>query len=133
MGGERIADAELQTLGIEIVDTASSGTRMLRVPEQSLLQYVGLVKERLHTKFWNEIVGPEVIRFIFKFADGHTKEYVLSPETESEIDALCAEFNNEPPEKTQNVYKYLSENDFYHDYMHRYYGEMIARGLGEGA
>lgn len=127
MGGARIADNELEILGIKMVGATDSGARKLEIPEQSLQQYVGLVKERLEPDYWNEVIGPDKISFIFKFKDGHVEEYVLSEETEQNIDKLCAEFNDEPPEKTANVYKYLSENDFYHDFMHRHYGDLITR------
>jgi hypothetical protein len=48
-------------------------------------------------------------------------------ENEQEIDKICAELNNEPPEKTANVYKYISDNNFYHDFMLEHYKKMIER------
>lgn len=127
MGGEEIADSELAALNIVVARETDSGHRTLKIPEKSLPQYIELIKKKLTKGFWNEIVGPKQIIFIFKFDDGHTEEYELSPETEQSIDALCAKFNNESPEKTANVYKYISENDFYHDFMLKHYAGMINR------
>lgn len=127
MGGEDVPDEELETLGVEIIQKDSDGDRALKIPEGSLPQYVELIKAKLTPGFWNEIVGEKEILFIFKFKDGSIKEQVLSPENERENDELCAEFNNEPPDKTHNVYKYISENKFYHDFMLEHYADLINR------
>lgn len=127
MGADQITDQDLQNLNIEIADRAESGSRMLKIPDNNISAYKELIKEKLNNGFWNEMIGENNISFIFKFKDGTTKEIALSPETESEIDKLCAEFNNETPDKTANVYKYLSENEFYHDFMHQHYSDMINR------
>lgn len=126
MGARNIEDSELGSLGITI-DKTSEGDRMLKVPQDSLSKYVDLIKEKLDEGFWNEIIGSEEIRFIFKFNDGAIKVLTLSLDTESKIDKLCSEFNNEPPEKTANIYKYLSENEFYHDFMIEHYSNLIRR------
>ena len=125
MGGEDITDDELMSLGIEVAGKFES--RMLKIPEQSLGQYVELIKTKLTKGFWNEIVGPKDILFVFRFNDGHTEEFILSPDNEQQIDRLCAEFNDELPEKTINVYKYISNNDFYHNFMTEHYADMINR------
>lgn len=127
MGGGDILDKELETLGVEIVQKDPDGDRSLRIPDESLPQYIELIKDKLTPRFWNEIVGEKEILFIFKFKDGSIKEQVLSPENERENDELCAEFNNEPPGKTHNVYKYISENKFYHDFMLEHYADLINR------
>jgi len=127
MGGGDIPDEELTALGIEIVQKDPDGDRSLKIPEKSLSQYIELVKAKLEVGFWNEIVGEKEILFIFKFKDGSVKEQMLSPENERENDELCAEFNNEPPGKTHNVYKYISENEFYHDFMLENYADLISR------
>lgn len=127
MGAEKITDSELEKNKIVIANQTASGSRMLEIPEQTLPDYIKLIKSKLDNGFWNEIVGPKEILFIFKYKDGHTEEYVLSVENERKIDQLCAEFNNEPPDKTANVYKYISDNDFYHDFMMEHYKEMIER------
>lgn len=127
MGAEKISDHNLESLDIRIVGKTSSGSRKLEVPPSAAPSYIELVKEKLSNGFWNEIVGSDEIRFIFRLRDGSVKEMVLSLETEREIDALCADLNDEPPDKTANVYKYLSENDFYHDFMLQHYSDMIDR------
>ena len=127
MGAEEIQDKELEDLNIEIVGKTETGSRKLKIPQEHLLGYIELVKNKLTKGFWNEIIGSEEIIFIFKFKDETIKEYKLSIENEPEIDKLCAEFNNEPPEKTANVYKYLSENDFYHDFILEHYSNLINR------
>ena len=129
MGSSGIQDSDLEALKIEIVDKDSDGDRKLKIPEINLSAYLYLVKSGINPGFWNEVVGVQDIIFIFKFKDGTIKEYKLSPDNEEEIDKLCAEFNSEPPEKTQNVYKYLSENSFYHDFMVERYADLINRKL----
>jgi|GEM_PF-869626 len=129
MGAEQIQDNELEALGVEIKETKADGHRTLIIPEGKLPQYIELIKEKLTNGFWNEIIGEKEIIFIFKFKDGRIKEYKLSPQNEQEIDNLCAEFNNEPPDKTANVYKYISDNKFYHDFMMTHYADMINRKL----
>src|SRR3989338_6640877 len=125
--GTSVQDSDLEALNIEIVEKDSDGDRKLKIPDANLSAYLYLVKSGLNPGFWNEVIGEKEIIFTFKFKDGTIKEYKLSPENEGEIDKLCAEFNNEPPEKTQNVYKYLSENSFYHDFMVEHYSDMINR------
>lgn len=129
MGAEKIEDKELEDLNIKIENKDSDGDRSIKIPEEKLSQYIELVKNKLTEGFWNEIIGEKEILFIFKFKNGNIKEYKLSPENEQEIDKLCAEFNNEPPEKTANVYKYISDNKFYHDFMVEHYSDMINRKL----
>jgi len=127
MGGRDISDEELEVLEIEIVQKDPDGDRSLRISEECLPEYIKLIKEKLVAGFWNEVVGEKEILFIFKFKNGSIKEQILSPENERENDELCAEFNNEPPSKTHNVYKYISENKFYHDFMLQYYADLINR------
>lgn len=124
MGDKNITDNDLISLGIE---RDVNDKRALKIPEEKLSQYIELVKTKLEEGFWNEIIGAKEIIFIFKFKDGSIKEYKLSPENEQEIDKLCAGFNNEPADKTANVYKYISENEFYHDFMVEHYSDMINR------
>lgn len=128
MGAPNISDKELVESGVEIKGTTDSGSRMLLFSDSSLATYAALIKEKMDNGFWNEIVGEKEILFIFKFNDGAIKEYKLTVANEKEIDELCSTFNNEPPGKTHNVYLYISENDYYHDFMLEHYGELIARG-----
>src|SRR3989344_2012603 len=127
MGAERIEDKELEDLSVKIENKDSDGDRSIKIPEDKLPQYIELIKNKLTNGFWNEIIGANEIIFIFKFKDSSIKEFKLSPENEQEIDKLCAEFNNEPPDKTANVYKYISDNKFYHDFMVEHYSDMINR------
>ena len=126
MGAEQITDVELSDLGITIVGKGGH-SRMLKIPEEAVTGYIELIRAKLTNGFWNEIIGVNEILFIFKLSDGAIKEYTLSPANEREIDKLCAELNNEPPGKTGNVYKYISENDFYHDFMLEHYADLISR------
>lgn len=127
MGAENIQDKELENIGVKIEGRTPEGDRMLKISEKELAKYIELIKTKLANGFWNEIIGANEIIFIFKFKDGSIKEYKLSPDNEQEIDKLCAEFNNELSDKTANVYKYISENKFYHDFMTKHYSDMINR------
>ena len=127
MGAENINDKELNVLNIEIANRTPDGIRMLNIPRESLISYVELVKNKLTKGFWNEVVGKSEILFIFKFEDSIIKEYRLSVVNEQEISDLCEAFNDEPPRKAANVYKYISENKFYHDFMLENYADMINR------
>ena len=127
MGAEKIEDKELEDLSVKIENKDSDGDRSIKIPEDRLSQYIELIKNKLTNGFWNEIIGAKEIIFIFKFKDGSIKEFKLSPDNEQEIDKLCAEFNNEPPDKTANVYKYISDNKFYHDFMVEHYSDIINR------
>ncbi|MDO8590184.1 MAG: hypothetical protein Q7R69_02835 [bacterium] len=127
MGADNIEDKELTDLGISIEEKKADGDRTLKVPDEKLNGYIELMKTKLNNGFWNEMVGEREIIFVFKLKDGSIKEYRLSPENEQEIDNLCAELNNELPEKTVNVYKYISDNKFYRDFMMEHYADLINR------
>lgn len=127
MGADKISDQDLTNLGIEIVEKTDSGSRKLKIPSEKIEGYKNLIREKMTPGFWNEFLDENNIHFIFKFKNAEVKEYILSPENEREIDKICAELNNEPPDKTANVYKYISDNDFYHDFMMEHYKEMIER------
>lgn len=127
MGGENIKDEDLVCLNIIIVDTKDDGDRMLKIPKESLPDYFELIKSKLTAGFWNEVVGEKEILFIFKHKDGSTKEYKLSPENEQEVDNLCNDFNEVPHETGANIYKYISNNSYYHDFMIENYGDIIRR------
>jgi len=127
MGADKISDQELTALGIEIAEKTESGSRKLKIQSANIEQYKKLIMEKMTAGFWNEFLDENGVHFIFKLEDGDIKEYTLSPENEQEIDNLCAKLNNEPPDKTANVYKYISDNDFYHDFMMEHYRKMIER------
>lgn len=127
MGAGSIKDGQLEDLSIKIEEKDSDGDRKLKIPSEKLKEYFELIKRGLSPGFWNEVIGEKEILFIFKLQDGTIKEYKLSPDNEQEVDKLCAELNNEPPDKTANVYKYISENSFYHDFMVKHYSDLINR------
>lgn len=127
MAGKDIQDQELKDLGIEVVEKDLDDDRKLKIPPEKQSAYLNLVKSKLAPGFWNEVVSDKEIIFIFKFKDGAIKQLTLSPETEKEISELCTQFNNDPIEKTKNVYKYISENSFYHDFMLKHYSDLIDR------
>ena len=127
IGAESIKDEDLTDLDISVEEKMSDGDRTLKIPEEKISDYIELIKAKLNNGFWNEVIGAKEIIFIFRFKNGSTKEYRLSPGNEHEIDKLCASFNNEPPEKTANVYKYISDNKFYHDLMFKHYADLINR------
>jgi hypothetical protein len=125
MGADDIQDKDLENVGILIKSRTNSGSRKLEILKNYIPEYITLIVSKLNSGFWNEIVADDKIIFIFKHDDGSVKEYELTPENEREIALLCEEFNDEPSGKTTNVYKYLSENDYYHDYMMKYYADMV--------
>lgn len=127
MGAKNIEDKDLTNLGIDIVEKTDSESRKLKIPSEKIEGYKDLIREKITPGFWNEFLDENNVHFIFKLKNGELKEYVLSPENEQEVDHLCAELNNEPPEKTANVFKYISDNDFYHDFMMEHYKGMIER------
>ena len=127
MGAEKVDDQDLLNLGIDIVEKTDSESRKLKIPSEKIEEYKNLIREKMTAGFWNEFLDENNIHFIFKLKNGEVKEYGLSPENEQEIDKICTELNNEPPEKTANVYKYISDNDFYHDFMMEHFKEMIER------
>ena len=121
MGASTVSQRELQSLRIEIVESARSGSRCLRIPAASLPAYRDLVRERLEPGFWNEVLGREEISFTFKLKDGTLKELTYSPENRQEIAQLCSELNDDPIEKTSDLPRYLATNSFYRDLMIAYY------------
>ncbi len=127
MGAEKVSDQDITNLGITIIEKTNSGSRKLKIPSEKIEEYKNLIREKMTLGFWNEFLDKNNVHFIFKLKNGELKEYVLSPENELEIDHLCAELNNEPAGKTANVFKYISDNDFYHDFMMEHYKEMIER------
>ncbi len=127
MGASDITDKDLVDLGVVIEEKKDDGDRTLKIPNEFLPLYMELIKSKMTKGFWNEIVGEKEIIFVFKFTNGVIKEFKLSPENEQEIDNLCAVFNNESAHEQANVYKYISNNKFYHDFMTKHYSDMINR------
>lgn len=127
MGADKIQDEHLESIGVQILEKDPDGDRKLKIFPESLPRYRDLIKEQLNLGYWNEVVGENEIIFIFKSKDGSIKEYNLTPENEAEIAALCSQFNGDSLEKTSNVYKYISGNSLYKDFMNEHYGEFINR------
>src|SRR3989344_4733749 len=96
MGAEKIWDKDLVDLGIGIEETMADGDRTLKIPEEKISQYIELIKAKLDSGFWNEVIGEKEIIFIFRFKDGSIKEYRLSPEKEQDqhIFAKLEQFKN---------------------------------------
>lgn len=120
MGALKISNDELTTLAITVKHIKDSTSRKLFVPKQSLELYKNLIRERLDNGFWNDIVGTDLIYFIFKMSDGTLIEYTYSEENRIAIAKLCTQLNNDPIEKTSDVLAYLAENKFYTDEIELY-------------
>lgn len=127
MGAEDIKDNDLTSLNVTIEEKMSNGDRTLKIPTDKLPKYLELIKTKLSNGFWNEVIGTDEIIFFFKFKDGSNKEYNLSTENENEVAKLCSEFTSEPLNKTANVYKYISGNKFYKDFMLEHYTDLVNR------
>jgi hypothetical protein len=59
----------LSDVGVKLLRRHGAAARELLVPAPSLASYKSLVRERLNSGFWNEVVGSREILFIFKLAD----------------------------------------------------------------
>lgn len=121
-----ITDQDLLKLNIKIQNRAED-SRMITIPSDQLDKYCNLIKNKLTSGFWNEVIGQDKIVFIFKFKDGEVKQFILTDQNEAEIDNLCARFMNEPTTQSANVYKFLAENEFYHDFMLKNYSDKLNR------
>lgn len=127
MGGKDIADEDLESINIEIRETDSDGDRKLKMSSSTIDSYLDLAKKKMEGGFWTEVVGDNEIVFLFKYNDGSTRKYELSSSNESEVGALCSKFGGDSTDKTANVYKYLSANSFYRDFMKSHYESLINR------
>lgn len=125
IGAQKIQDTDLISLDISIEEKKLDGGRALIIPEENLPRYIALVKENLGNGFWNEVVGSDKILFVFKFNDSSIREYSLSLDNQKKIGKLCSEFNGESIDKTKAAYQYLSENNFYHDFILKNYADII--------
>ena len=110
-----ITDGDLTGIGVSILRAQDSVARDLLVPASSLLRYSALVRERLRPGSWNEIVGREVILFIFRLSDGMVLDLVLEPDTALKISWLCSALRGDPIEQTSDVPHYLAANPLYRD------------------
>jgi leucyl-tRNA synthetase len=114
MGADDISDQDLKKLDIIIAKKTKSGSRKIEIPSVSLGKYQSLVKKKLTPGFWNEVVG-EQVWFCFKDKQGQVTEFILDEDNREEIAQLCTEYNNDPIEKTSNIWAYLAANDWYTD------------------
>jgi hypothetical protein len=115
MGGAEITDADLTDLGVTILERHGEVARVLLVPAASLPGYSAILGDRLSPGFWNELVGRQEILFIFKLADGTTRQIAYSEATSSKIARLCSLLNGDPIETTSDVPRYLAGNPLYRD------------------
>ncbi len=122
MGAPGISDVDLESLGIEILQRFGPDVRGLRVPGDCLTGYQRLVRQRLTSGFWNDLVGRDAIYFLFKLADGTVKEFTLSEANQDEIARLCSALNGDPIEKTGDLSRYFASNPFYRDAMVAWHG-----------
>lgn len=122
MGAPTVSDEDLTALGITVVETKADGCRCLVIPESVLPAYRQLLRDRLESGYWNEIVGRSRIVFFYQLADGPFTEHTYSEATRGEIAHLCSELNDDPIEWTSDMPRYLASNPFYTELMVAYYG-----------
>lgn len=121
MGADSITDEDLERAGVKIVERFDSGIRGVEVPDSAADRYKELVRQSLSPGYWNELVGPHDIVFLFKSEDGSVEEIPYSAQTEQRIARLCAQYNNDPLEATSDIPRYLSGNSFYRELIARFY------------
>jgi len=122
MGAPSLSEAALLAAGVRILERYGENLLGLLVPADSVPAYKELVRDGLQPGFWNDLVSPEEIVFVFKFRDGTVREFVLDDENRAEISVLCSEFNGDPPEKTRDLPNYFAANRFYRDVMVAHHG-----------
>jgi hypothetical protein len=122
MGAPSLSDGALQGAGVEVIERYGEDLLGLRVPLHSVAAYKELVRECLQPGFWNDLVSPEEIIFVFKLRDGTLREFVLTDENRLAISALCSELNGDPLEKTSDLPNYFAANPFYRDVMVAHHG-----------
>jgi hypothetical protein len=122
MGAPSLSEAALQGAGVEVLERYGENLLGLLVPLHSVPAYKELVRQYLQPGFWNDLVSPEEIIFVFKLRDGTVREFVLGHENRREISALCSELNGDPIEKTSDLPNYFTANPFYRDVMVAHYG-----------
>lgn len=115
MGADASSDHELTDLGVKILQGANTPFRGLLVPGGNLPAYKALIRDKLTSGFWNDILGRHEILFLFKLEDGTVRELTLSEVTRPEIARLCTSLNNDPIEKTSEMPRYLAGNPFYRE------------------
>ena len=122
MGAPTLTEAELRDVGVTILERFRPDLLGLLVGRDCIQRYKELVRERLEPGFWNDLVSPDEILFVFKLADGTVKEFTLSEQNREEISRICSELNGDPLEKTSDLPRYFAANPFYRDVMVACYG-----------
>jgi hypothetical protein len=122
MGAPSLSEAALRDAGVEVLERYGENLLGLLVPMDNVPAYKELVRECLQPGFWNDLVSPEEIIFVFKLRDGTFREFVLTDENRLEISALCSELNGDPLEKTVDLPNYFAANPFYRDLMVAHHG-----------
>ncbi|MCP4004126.1 MAG: hypothetical protein GY725_08030 [bacterium] len=122
MGAPSLSMTALREAGVEVLERYGENLLGLLVPSDSVSAYKELVRDCLQPGFWNDLVSPEEIIFIFKLRDGAVREYVLDDENRAEISALCSELNGDPLYKTSDLLNYFAANSFYRDVMVEHHG-----------
>jgi leucyl-tRNA synthetase len=130
MGANAITDQELGRLGI-VISEKTQGHRKIEIPKETLSEYEKIISKKLIPGFWNEYIGDEIV-FLFKHKDGGIERIVLSDETNTRINTLASQFNNQP-EDSVTVQTWLTYNDWYADYLiQEEEGTMIHSGFLDG-
>ena len=122
MGAPTLSEAELRSAGVRILGRYGESLLGLLVPRDSIPAYKKLVRQRLQPGFWNDLVSPEEILFVFKLRDGTLKEFVLSDANRQEIARLCSDLKGDPLERTSDLPSYFAANPFYRDVMVAHHG-----------
>ena len=122
MGAPSLSEVALRGAGVEVLERYGENLLGLLVPSDSVPAYKGLVRDYLQPGFWNDLVSPEEIIFVFKLRDGTITEYVLHDENRAEISALCSELNGDPLDETSDLPNYFAANSFYRDVMVAHHG-----------
>ena len=122
MGAPSLPEAALRDAGVTVLERHDKHLLGLLVPSRNLPAYKQLVREHLEPGFWNDLVGPDDIIFVFKLRDGSIREFVLDDDNGAEIAALCSELNGDPLAKTSDLPNYLAASSFYRDVMVAHHG-----------
>jgi hypothetical protein len=122
MGTPTLSEAELRSAGVRILERYGDSLLGVLVPRDSIPAYKKLVCEHLRPGFWNDLVSPEEILFVFKLRDGTLREFVLSDANRQEIARLCSDLNGDPLERTSNLPSYFAANPLYRDVMVAHHG-----------
>ncbi len=122
MGAPSLSEAELEAVGVEVLERFGPNLLGLLVARNSVEPYQRLVRERLQPGFWNDMVSRDEILFVFKLRDGTLVEFALADQNREEISLLCSELNGDPLEKTSDLPRYFAANPFYRDVMRACYG-----------